>query len=207
MSTSLVLSLLLLLQQEQLEAKLRQAEQEISQLRGEVRQQMDHVKDTLDRHEREINKPICSAELFWTSGSEDRKVAASPSSLASLNLFSIVSKPSSCLPAEIRVTASYMDAGDNLVCSGVVESAANQGSATQTVILDIRPWNLREFVRWKNEPPQVNSGPKRLACFNPDGVAEATDQELARVTYVRVRTTVLPQNGGMSTLEIKLSLR
>jgi hypothetical protein len=207
MSTSLLLSLLLLVQQEQTEAKLRQAEQELSQLRGEVRQQMDRMKDTLERHEREINKPICSAELFWTAGGEDRKVPPSPTAAAPLNLFSIVSKPSSCLPAEIRVTASYMDAGDNLVCSGVVENAATQNSATQTVILDVRPWNLREFVRWRNEPPQANTGAKRLSCLNLEGVAEASDQELARVAYVRVRTTVLPQNGGMSTLEIKLSLR
>jgi hypothetical protein len=53
----------------------------------------------------------------------------------------------------------------------------------------------------------VNTGAKRLPCLIQEGVAEASDQELARVAYVRVRTTVLPQNGGMSTLQIKLSLR
>ena len=178
-----------------------------SQELGELKHQMDQMRDTLDRHEREISKPICSAELRWVSGGGDRRVPANSASVALLNLFSTVSKPSACLSAEIRVTASYLDVADNLICSGTVENAATQTSSTQSVNLEIRPWNLREFVRWKNEPPQLNSGPKRLACFNPEGAAEATDQELARVASVRVRTTVLPQIGGMSTLEIRLALR
>ncbi len=210
MSTSLFLSLVLLFppqSQQQVDQQLRQQQQELSQLRGELKQQMDRIHDALDRHEREISKPICSTELFWIGGGEDRRVPANPSAAALLNLFSIVSKPSSCLSAEIRLTAIYMDGADNLVCSGAVENAATQTSSTQTVLLEVRPWNLHEFVRWRNEPPQNNSGARRLACFNPDGVAEATETELSKVTYVRVRATVLPQNGGISTLEVKLSLR
>ena len=205
--TTILFSLLLLQSPQDLERQVKQQQQELSQVRGEIRQQMDQMRDALNRHEREINKPICSAELRWVTNGDDRRVPATNTAAVQLNLFSIVSKPSSCLSAEIRVTASYLDAADNLICSGVVENAATQNSSTQSVTLEVRPWNFREFVRWKNEPPQVNSGAKRLACLNTDGAAEATDEELARVAAVRVRTTVLPQNGGMSTVEIKLSLR
>ena len=136
------------------------------------------------------------------------RVPASASAVAPLNLFSTVSRPlSACLPAEIRVAASYLDAAENLICTGIVENIAVQNNLTQSVNLDIRPWNVREFVRWRNEPPEVNSGPRRLVCLNPEGTAEVTSDDLGRVASAHIRATVLPANGGMSSVEIKLKLR
>src|SRR5262249_16914944 len=100
------------------------------------------------------------------------------------------------------------DDNENLICSGTIENLAVQYGLTQSINLDIRPWNLREFARWRDEPPQRNSGAKRLSCLNPDGLAEVSEasSELARVASVRVRITVLPRGGGLSTVEVRLSL-
>jgi hypothetical protein len=80
-------------------------------------------------------------------------------------------------------------------------------SLTQSINLDIRPWNFRQFVRWRNEPPQTNSGARPLICVNPEGTAEATTEELEHVTTARVRATILPAGGGISATEIQLNLR
>jgi hypothetical protein len=109
------------------------------------------------------------------------------------------------LPAEIRLTAAYLDSGGNLICSGVIENVAKQTALTQTVNLEVRPWSLREFVRWRNEPPQTNSGAVRLVCLNLEGVLEATDAELARVATVLLRVSAFPRGGGVSTAEVRLN--
>jgi hypothetical protein len=195
----------------------------------QIQQQLDVVHRQLDVQEQQLNRllgmleraappavrsdpveprPVCSVEVRRVSGPDQRKVPVNVAAVVPLNVFSTVSRPAEgCLPAEIRVTASYLDAADNLVCSGAVENIAIQTSLTQSVNLDIRPWNLREFVRWRNEPPPTNSGPKRLVCVNPEGTAETTTEELGRLTSARVRATILPAGGGMSTTEIQLNLR
>ena len=92
------------------------------------------------------------------------------------------------------------------MCSGTIENLAIQNTLTGTINLDIRPWDLREFSRWRNEPPQTNSGAKRLVCMNAEGLAEVTSEEMARATSVRVRATALSAGGGVSTPEIELRL-
>lgn len=194
--------------QERAEQELRQQQGQIDQLRQQSQQQSQQLKRMEELLERQLQeKPVCSAEIRWVNSSEPRKVPGSALAVVPLNLFSTVSKPSGCLPAEIRVTASYLDAANNLVCSGVVENLAVQNALTQSVNLDIRPWNHREFARWRNEPPRVNSGPKRLVCFDPEGLDEATSEELARVSSLRLRVTVLAAGSGMSTAEILISLQ
>jgi hypothetical protein len=63
------------------------------------------------------------------------------------------------------------------------------------------------FVEWRNEPPEKKSGPKRLVCLNNESTAEATSEELGRISSVRVRVTIFPKSGGLSTSEIQLNLR
>jgi hypothetical protein len=46
-----------------------------------------------------------------------------------------------------------------------------------------------------------------MSCLNPEGTAGSTNEELSRVTTARVRATILPVGGGMSTTEILLNLR
>jgi hypothetical protein len=199
--------------EQQMQRQLMQLEQ-LSRQMEQQRQQLERILAVLerqsppDRRDSQRTLTVCSVEVRRANGSEVRKVAATAGALVPLNLFSIVSRPAeACLPAEVRVTASYLDAADNLVCSGTAENIAVQTALTQSINLEIRPWNFREFVRWKNEPPQINSGPKRLVCVNPEGTAETTSEEMERVVSARVRATVLPAGGGMSTAEIQLNLR
>ncbi len=208
MMTSLLLAYVLVGPQDTIRPAIERQGQEIRQLQSELQQQSQQLKRMEDQLARQEQKTICTAEMRWVSGGEPKKVPGIPLSVVSLSLFSIVSKPGgNCLPTEIRVTASYLDAAENLVCSGAIENLATQTSLAQSVNLEIRPWNLREFARWRNEPPQVNSGPKRLICMNPEGTAEAAAEELARVATVRVRATALPASGGMSTAETQFTLQ
>jgi hypothetical protein len=172
----------------------------------EVQRQLGQVLERLDGQQG--GGPECLAELRWVNGNDPRTVAADSAVVAPLNLFSTISKPvSGCLPAEIRVTASYLTAGGNLICSGAIENVATQDQLAQSINLDLRPWDLEQFVRWRNEPPQINSGAKRLVCLNAEGLAEARSEELRQVNSVRVRATVLPAGGGLSTAEIQINLQ
>jgi len=196
----------LLRQQQQLEQVSRQIMQQ--------QQQLDRMLGVLEHQpkpeERDARPPVvvCSVELRRVAGPDKRTVPVTATAVVPLNLFSVVSRPADgCLPAEVRVSASYLDAADNLICSGTVENIARQTSFTQTINLDIRPWDLEHFVRWRNQPSQINSGFRLMSCLNPEGTAGTTNEELSRVTTARVRATVLPVGGGMSTSEILLNLR
>ena len=181
-----------------------------AQLEDQVRRQQSQI-DKLERQVEELSKPVCTAEIHAVNGVGPKVVPPNVGATVPINLTINVSRPSSnCLPAEVSVTGLYLDADDNMICSGTIDNVAYVSSAikpAQTVNLDVRPWNFLEFVRWRNEPPERNSGPKRLVCFNPEGTAEATPEELGRVASVRVRANALPKNGGTSTVEIQLRLR
>jgi hypothetical protein len=203
--------LLLMVPQQPIEQELQHQQQQLEQIHRDLQQ----LQKTLEASEKQApqekadqTRSICSVELRRVNGAEQRRVPRNSAAVVPLNLFGTISRPmESCLPAEIRVTASYLDANDNLICSGVVENIAFQDALTQSVNLEIRPWNFREFVRWRNEPPQINSGPKRLVCLNPESTAEATPEDLDRAFSARVRATAFPKAGGLSTTEIQLNLR
>jgi hypothetical protein len=211
------LLLLMLPEPQQLEQQMQRQLQQLEQLNRQLEQQhqqLDRMIGILDRQapgdgrapQRTIT--VCSVEVRRVNGADIRRVPASAGAVVPLNLFASVSRPSeSCLPAEVHVAATYVDAADNLVCSGTIENIAVQTSLTQSINLEIRPWNFREFARWRNEPPQTNSGAKRLVCMNAEGTAETTSQDMERVVSARVRATILPPGGGMSTTEIQLNLR
>jgi hypothetical protein len=187
----------------QQQTQMDQIQQELTQ----QRQQIGHLLELLDKNQNQkpAPSPICAAEIRPVGTLDQRRVPVTPTAAVPFNLFSVVTKPlESCLQAEVRVTASYLDANDGLICSGVVDNVATQTSLTESINLEIRPWNLQEFVRWKNEPPQTNSGAKRLTCINAEGLNEVRSEELARVSSVRVRATVLPRGGGMSTMEMQI---
>src|SRR5580692_4982651 len=127
------------------------------QSQQQIQQQLDVVHRQLDVQEQQLNRvlgmlerpappavrsdpeeprPVCSVEVRRVSGPDQRKVPVNVAAMIPLNVFSTVSRPAEgCLPAEIRVTASYLDAADNLVCSGAVENIAIQTSLTQIVNL------------------------------------------------------------------------
>jgi hypothetical protein len=207
---------LVLFEPQQLEQQMLRQQQQLEQLSRQLdqqRQQLDRILGVLEeqsqaRRSEQKAQPLCSVEVLRANGADVRKVPLNVAAVVPLNLFSTVSRPTDgCLPAEVRITASYMDASDNLICSGTIDVIAIQNNLTQSINFDIRPWNLREFVRWRNEPSQVNSGAKRLVCMNPEGTAETTSEEMDRAASTRVRATVLAAGGGMSTAEIQLGLR
>ncbi|PYS02593.1 MAG: hypothetical protein DMG12_13595 [Acidobacteria bacterium] len=222
------LLLLLLAPQQQIEQHFQRQQGQIEQIQQQLQQQqvqlgrlllgigsVDGALQQLQQQQLQLGRllqmlqsSVCSAEIRWVNGSEQKIVPSNSATVVRLNLFSTISKPTDvCLPAEIRVTASYLDASDNLVCSGAIENLAIQNTLTQSINLEIRPWDLREFSRWRNEPSQTNSGPKRLVCVNAEGLAEVTSEELARAASVRVRATVLSAGGGVSTSPSEIELR
>jgi hypothetical protein len=196
------LLLLLLGFEPQQQTQMDQIHQELVQ----QRQQLGRVLELLEKDQKQATSgSICSAETRLVGSPDPKRVPINSTAVVPFNLFSVVTKPAEvCLQAEVRVTASYLDANDTLICSGILENVATQTSLTESINMEIRPWNLREFVRWTNEPPHNNSGAKRLTCINAEGLSEVRSEELARVTSVRVRATVLPRGGGMSTMEIQV---
>lgn len=142
------------------------------------------------------SQPVCSAEIQFTNA---RPFTGTDK--LSLNIFSTVSKPGSCLPAEIRLTAAYYDAEENVVCSGVMESAITQNSNVQSTNIEIRPLNSIEFFRLKTS---TNIPPRRLICINPDTDVEISPPDMTRAGSLRIRATILPRNGGLATTEVRV---
>lgn len=192
-----------------IEQELRRQQQELRLMRAEILREFEQAKELQNeriRLERELHQPICTSDLRWVGNGQDRKVSGTSSATVPLSLLSTVSRAPGCLSAEIRITASYLDAADNLICNGSIEGVATQSAVVQSINLLLKPWSLPEFVRWRNEPPSSNSGAKRLVCLNPEGTAEATDTELERVSQVRISATLLPALGGVSTVETRITL-
>ena len=203
--------LLLFLQQPQIDQQLQRQQQQLQQMQQDLRDQEAQLRRLVElmerRQQEQRQRPICSVDLRWVNEAETRTTPRTATALVSLNLFSTISEPAGdCLPGEVRITASYLDANDNLVCSGAVENIAVQSTLTQSINFDVRPWDLNQFVRWRNEPPHVNSGFKRLSCLNPEGTAEASPGELERIAWMRIRATVFPRGAGISTAEMRISL-
>jgi len=144
----------------------------------------------------------CQSELAWIN--TDQKVYSLASTFQ-INLFSAVG--SGCIPAELRVSAVFMDYDGNIVCSGVVENVAIVDANTQSIFLEFKPLVALEFVRWRNglRPPQPIA--KRLVCIGPDQLTEVSRIETDRAAAVRIFLTLLPRNGAVSNLEIKVDPR
>ena len=194
-------------QLQQQQRLLQQQQQQLQQLQRQVDRSVELLEAVQQEH-LEQPGPSCSAHIRSVTGADRRSVAPGDTVSVQLNLFSTVSQPRlNCLPAEVRVTVSFLDADENLVCSGAVENVAIQNSLTQNINLELWPWNLREFVWWRNEPPQTNSGPRAFFCQTPDGQAQATPGQLERVVAVRVWTTIFPPGGGLSSSELRLDLQ
>ncbi len=154
-------------------------------------------------------KPTCTASIRWTNG--EQKIVPPGIPVVSLNLFSSVSKPADiCMPAEIRLTVSYLDIDGEMICSGVISPVALQRSNkaregnTQVANIDIRPGSLLEFARWRNGSEAGETNPRKLSCFTIEGQVEATAIDLGRAVTIQIRATVLPAFGGEATTEIRL---
>ena len=143
---------------------------------------------------------FCSTDLRWIN-SDIRFYSLS--STVPISLFSIVG--AGCAPAEIRVSAVFLDYDQNVICSGAVDNAASQSQITQAINFEFKPLNLQEFVRWRNGANQPPA--KRLICIGPYQPIEVTHNETDRASSVRLYLSVLTRSGGMSTVEIKVDPR
>src|SRR6478672_4511265 len=115
------------MQGQPVEQQLQRQQQQLEQVSRQIQQQqqqLDRMLGVLEHQpkpEERDNRPlvVCSVELRRVGGADKRNVPSSATALVPLNLFGIVSRPADgCLPAEVRVSASYLDAADNLICSG-----------------------------------------------------------------------------------------
>src|SRR4030095_9421383 len=89
---------------------------EISRLQSEVGRlssELSHTQAVLQAETR----PFCTAEIH-VQGSGLR--VSGPDTPARANLLAMVSSPGDCLPADIRITATYLSATETYVCSGTV---------------------------------------------------------------------------------------
>jgi hypothetical protein len=203
----------LIQQQSQLLAQQQQQLQQVQQELRQQEQQLGRIVEAVDQARRDP-RSTCSTVLQWVNGvdgatgREPLSAAFSPTAALSLNLFSAVSQPQDfCLPGEIRITASYFDSANNLLCSGGVENIVGLNGLAQTVNLEVRPWSFEYFVRWSNDPSPTIKAPTRLACFNPDGLDQVGLENMPAVSSLRLRITAFPKAGGLSTVDVRINRR
>lgn len=150
--------------------------------------------------------PPCSPVISWLN---DTQLTVLRASAKSLSLFSAVESrryAGSC-ESSIQFTVVYLDAGDDVVCSGRVELGIPQQEAVQYTHLEVRPGNAYEFLRWRNDPKPSNQQWSRLVCMNADGRAEVQPGELERAKSLRIHATITPRYNGLATAELRMLLQ
>jgi hypothetical protein len=169
---------------------------ELNRLQGDV-QRLKEELDATQRLLREELKPVCSAESRVHAG--ELKIVDTITPIRA-NLFSMVSSPAdSCLPAEVRVTASYFDPMGSFVCSGTLE--LNQATPIQNTVVEFRPYELETFLKWWEG---ATLREQLLVCRDHQGNESRSPTDSA--TSLRIFVTVFPRRGGLSTAEIQLDL-
>ena len=150
--------------------------------------------------------PACAAAVSWLN---DTQLTVNRASVRPLSLFSTVnaSRYSHCGPSTIQFTVVYMDAADDVVCSGRVELQVPQDNLVQYTHLEIRPGSAYEFLRWRNDPKPTNQQWSRLVCMSADGRTEAQPGELERARSLRLHATLRPHHSGLATAELRMILQ
>ena len=181
--------------------------QDNSQQLAEQRAQLNRLQQEVERMSTELSrtqamlqnelKPVCSSESRLQAGSLRLTDAITP---VRVNLFSLVSAPTeSCLPAEIRITATYFDPADAFVCSGTV--GILQSAQIQNTLFEFRPYESEVFLKWWDGPTLRQ---QLLICRDSQGNELRSPADSA--TSLRIFATTFPKRGGLSTSEIQLSL-
>ena len=189
-----ILVLMLGLQDNSAEIAAQRAE--ISRLHQDVQRVTDELQKTQALLQNE-QKPFCSSQSRLEPGNLRIADANTP---IRVNLFAMVSTPSdACLPAEIRIIATYRDFGEAFVCSGTVGIV--QSSHIQNTLAEFRPYEVEAFLKWWDGPTLRQQS---LICrdFKGDEVRNPADQAAS----LRIYVTAFPKRGGLSTAEIQLSL-
>jgi len=187
MNTVLPLLLLLLRFQDN-----SQLQAEIGRLQGEV-QKLSAAQTAMQNELR----PICSSESRLQAGTLRIANAEAP---VRVNMFAMASNPSdACLPADIRITATYFDPMDLLVCSGTV--TISQSAHVQNTSLEFRPYELEVFLKWWDGATLKQQA---LLCRDYQGNEMRNPTDFA--ASLRVYASVFPKRGGLSTSEIQINL-
>jgi hypothetical protein len=132
-----------------------------------------------------------------------------------LQVLTIAGNPlDECLPGVIHLSVTYFDVDDNPICSGSLPVAAHNETSymgkapgppffpVRSNFLEIRPFNVVEFVRWMNppNPPNPNATPPmRFFCTTVDGLSEASPTELGRAVTMRIYATFVTKSIGSAT--------
>jgi hypothetical protein len=150
--------------------------------------------------------PPCSPAISWLN---DTQLTVARTSARALSLFSAVEgrRYSGSCESSILLTVVYMDASDDVVCSGRVELRVPQDEVVQYTHLEIRPGSAYEFLRWRNDPKPTNQQWSRLICMSPDGRAEIQPGELERARSLRIHATIAPRYSGLATAELRMILQ
>lgn len=187
------LVLMLTLQDNAAEIAAQRAE--ISRLQQDVQRVTAELQRTQALLESE-QRSICSSQ---SRVDVDNPKVADPAAPIRVNLFSMVSTPSDCLPAEIRITATYRDSAGALVCSGTV--GITQSAHIQNTVAELRPYESETFLKWWDGPTLKQ---QTLVCRDFKGDEMRNPADLA--VSVRIYVTAFPRRGGLSTSEFQLNL-
>jgi hypothetical protein len=185
------------------EAEVARQRAEIERLNAAVGQ----LEGWTEALQREIGRPLCTTSLDSATGIDGFSVPGESDTTVELALVSAVNEAPACLPLVLDLIASFVDGRGNLLCGGSIRAVARPAEASGVVTLTIQPWNLQQFVRWRNEPPRTNSGFQILYCYTPDGLTEIAASNLAAARSIRLRAVARAGIGGVATREFVVSLQ
>ena len=178
-------------------AEIASQRAEIDRLQQQVQTITAELHRTQALLESEI-RPYCSSQSRVETTSAPLADRDNP---IRATLFAMISTPAEhCLPATIRITATYFDNAGAFLCSGTVN--VTQSAHIQNTAVEIRPYESEAFLRWWDGPTVKQ---QTLVCrdFKGDEVRSPTDQ----AALLRLYTTAFPKRGGLSTSEMQLRLR
>ena len=204
--SSLLLAWVLVLTPQQSDQQFEQQRQELRQIQQQLQLQQEELERLTEllEEQQDLITPLCAPELRLVNSAG--RVGPELEASLPLNLFATMGRSRrDCLGGEIHLTANYFDRNGNLICSGMIENAATQRNSIQSINLEVRPWNLREFVRWVNQPERVGA-PRSFVCVSPDGLTQATSIEPGQAQSLLIHSTLLPAGGGFSTAEFQIDL-
>ena len=169
---------------------------DLSRVQGSVDRLASELQRTQALVQSEL-RPMCSAESRLQAG--DLRITALDMPVR-VNLLGMVSSPSeTCLPAEIRITATYLDAAGGFICSGT--TAIAQVTSVQNTFFEFRPYELEVFIRWWDGPTL-----RQLPLICRDYQSNELRNPEDRAAALRVWATIAPKRGGLSTAEFQLTL-
>ena len=169
---------------------------EISRLQSEVSRLSSELSSTQAALQAET-RPFCSAQIH-VQGSVLR--VSGPDTPAKANLLTMVSSPSGdCLPADVRITATYLSPTEAFVCVGTV--TVQHVQPVQNTAIELRPYETEVFLKWWEGSTLKQQS---LSCHDYQGneVRNPSDYSASMRAFV----SVFPRRGGLATSEFLLTL-